>query len=259
MCETGVLPEASAAIQLEGAAMWTGEPGKLYRALVQAGWVDLRQGLALLHDWETLNGAHIREGRRDRERKRRISGASGGNSGGDLPTVRTDGRTDVANGRTPDTTTTRFAALPQPPAVPVVTAMPLLRVAEHPAPADRPPRKAKPKKPPDPRHAPLLGKLVETFLQEKGSRYGFDGGKDAKAVQRLLHMEPSDAEILIRWKRALHTTHPRVDSLAEFASKFNAYCSTGKVNGDVSKGVAPPSEWGPGSDAAWVSMGKGRP
>jgi len=69
-CEAGMLPVSRAPRDFEGAVGWEGPPGALYSALVKVGLVDVVQGMAIIHDWSVWNGAHLREARHDRERKR---------------------------------------------------------------------------------------------------------------------------------------------------------------------------------------------
>ena len=69
------------------------------------------------------------------------------------------------------------------------------------------------KAPPDPRHAPLIAALCAA-----APGYAFSGGRDAKAVKELLALG-TDAEILLRWKRARASSgFPTVRSLPELAS-----------------------------------------
>jgi len=106
------------------------------------------------------------------------------------------------------------------------------------------------------RHGPLVAALTETFAAVRGVKYGFDGGKDARAVQRLIRMEQNDAEIIARWKRGLSARYQPCNSIADLAMRWNAY--TGTIsNGDASRGVAAPSEWTPQEIADFVSMGNG--
>lgn len=68
-CPTGILPADQASLTLESAAMWSGRAGRLFEALVTAGFVDLVQGLAMIHGWTELNGYQIREAKRLHYRK----------------------------------------------------------------------------------------------------------------------------------------------------------------------------------------------
>lgn len=86
-CENGSLPVEMARDDFEAACRWRGRRGHLFDLLVEVRLVDVTADTASVHDWEAMNGAHIRETRRDRERKRSFplnsSGNSGGNSNGE--------------------------------------------------------------------------------------------------------------------------------------------------------------------------------
>jgi hypothetical protein len=60
--------------QIEDAAMWDGDEGKLYAALIESGYVDaIKDGGVVLHDWHDYAGKLIERRRADAERKRRDS------------------------------------------------------------------------------------------------------------------------------------------------------------------------------------------
>lgn len=67
--------------------------------------------------------------------------------------------------------------------------------------------------PPDPRHAPLVARLVATFERVRGAKYPFDG-LDAKRVKELLAKAEPDA-IDAAWARALVADFPKTSTLTE--------------------------------------------
>lgn len=74
----------------------------------------------------------------------------------------------------------------------------------------------------NPRFTPLRDRLVAVFLALKGHTYGFDGGRDAKAITRLMAMEASDDEIERRWRRALGLGRwPGCSTLSHLADRWN--------------------------------------
>jgi hypothetical protein len=80
--------------------------------------------------------------------------------------------------------------------------------------AGRAPKRPRPEKPADPRHAPLVAELTKTFERETGAKYPF-GPIDAAAVTALLAkaMEPT---IVAAWTKALRSSaYPVVRTLAE--------------------------------------------
>ena len=95
-------------------------------------------------------------------------------------------------------------------------------------------------KPVDPRHAPLIKALAETFVAIKGVPYPFGGGRDAKAVTSLLAKAEPDA-IDRAWARALReATHPPIACIYELEPKLAHFVGTGPPNVvDIRKPVTP--------------------
>jgi hypothetical protein len=85
------------------------------------------------------------------------------------------------------------------------------------------PGKRRAGKDPDPRHRPLVVRLVTVFAEVRGVPYGFQGGRDAKAVAELLRMSDDAAEIETRWRRALTLgdRFPGCASLSALVSRWN--------------------------------------
>jgi len=87
------------------------------------------------------------------------------------------------------------------------------------------PKKARTEKPPDPRHAPLVGELTKTFERETGAKYPF-GPIDAAAVTALLAkgIEPT---IVAAWTKALRSSsYPVVRTLAELVKHLAHFVGT---------------------------------
>lgn len=55
--------------ELAGIARWKKKPSDLAAALVECGFVDVRDGRRFLHGWGAINGKFQASKRRDRERK----------------------------------------------------------------------------------------------------------------------------------------------------------------------------------------------
>ncbi len=90
----------------------------------------------------------------------------------------------------------------------------------------------KPEKETNPRHAPLLARLCETFAVVRGNPYR-PLGRDFKAILGLLSMG-SDDDINARWFRGLNGQfRERVDSIHELHSKWNTL--TGQALGTTRK------------------------
>lgn len=121
------------------------------------------------------------------------------------------------------------------------------KIVESPSAPDAPGKQksATTEKPRDPRHAPLVGKLVALFVELRKAKYGFNGGADAKAVERLLALG-TDEEILERWRTALTLKrYPGCASLTAFAKNWNEFAGTGPPSTADPKGhvgVLPPSK-----------------
>jgi len=83
---------------------------------------------------------------------------------------------------------------------------------------NKPPKETKP---PDPRHAPLVAKLTETFARVIGTAYGF-AKQDPRAVSDLIS-KGTDEEILKAWERALRGSYPTVREIHELARHWNHF------------------------------------
>ena len=116
-CENGTLPLEMARDDFEAACRWRGKRGQLFELLVEVRLVDVTAETASVHDWEAMNGAHIREIRRDRERKRTYSQSPNGNSGGNTNGVSTGVSEARSVGRSNSVSET-FSALPSTPLPP---------------------------------------------------------------------------------------------------------------------------------------------
>lgn len=93
------------------------------------------------------------------------------------------------------------------------------------------PAKAKKEKPTDPRHQPLTERLVASFLEVCGVKYGFGGGRDAKAVSELLRLSDGDLdEVDRRWRAGLSLGDkwPGCSTICGLPAKWNELA---KVNG----------------------------
>lgn len=84
--------------------------------------------------------------------------------------------------------------------------------------------------------------LEEAFLAERGVPYGFQGGKDGKAISELLRLAKGDRnEVIRRWYRALRlgSKYPGTSTIAGLPGKWNELVDT-----MPQKGMAPPStDW----------------
>jgi hypothetical protein len=119
-------------------------------------------------------------------------------------------------------------------------------------------------RPTNPRHHPLVAALAFVFQSVKGSAYGFDGGRDAKAVSRLLAYGTSDEDICARWARALRFDGYRkpVTSLSQLAQgdnwNFFAQEQAGKVrNGLLLEGDFADTGNSTDNPDAWMGMPEG--
>jgi hypothetical protein len=102
-------------------------------------------------------------------------------------------------------------------------------------PPPKPPRKVKPT---DPRHAPLVARLVEAFADDREAPYPF-GPRDAKVVSSLLARAEPDV-IVAAWERALrHQGFPSVATLAQLEQHLAQFVAAPRA--DVTRGYAPPS------------------
>lgn len=102
------------------------------------------------------------------------------------------------------------------------------------APAARKKRDPKGALPPDPRHRPMLLRLLAAFQELTGATYdmaGRAGGRAARNVTELLAKGP-DEEIERRWRRALmHGGFPTVRRLPELVENWDHFAGTGPPHG----------------------------
>lgn len=76
--------------------------------------------------------------------------------------------------------------------------------------------------------------LVAVYEEVRGTKYGFEGAKDARAVGRLLELSGGDmAEVERRWRQALtiQAGFLRANGIAHFASNWNAYPGASPTGG----------------------------
>lgn len=76
--------------------------------------------------------------------------------------------------------------------------------------------------------------LVSVYEEVRGTKYGFEGAKDARAVSRLLELSNGDmAEVERRWRQALtiQAGFLRANGIAHFASNWNAYPGASPTGG----------------------------
>lgn len=134
-----------------------------------------------------------------------------------------------------------LTAFPVPVPVPVPSPSPSPNISRE-----------KREKVPDQRHAPLIQKLEAEYLAQTGSEYGFDGGRDAKSVSKLLK-KGTDEEILIRWKRGLAAPSgwKAVRNIHELDSRWNHLGQDAPRPGarDLTRGYAR------ADDSAWADGG----
>lgn len=84
----------------------------------------------------------------------------------------------------------------------------------------------------DPRHAPLVAKLCETFEAKRGEKYPFDG-RAGTIIKRLLNLRPVHSDALwpvtlhAAWDRALDATFPDCGSLDAFEKQLPRHLGTG--------------------------------
>jgi hypothetical protein len=80
---------------------------------------------------------------------------------------------------------------------------------------------------PDPRHAPLVKALTETYEQVKGVSYPFQP-RDARHVSQLLATGTEPAAIATSWERALrHSGFPTVATLGELVGSLAHFVGPG--------------------------------
>jgi hypothetical protein len=101
------------------------------------------------------------------------------------------------------------------------------------------PKRPKPEKPTDPRHAPLVQLLVNACQEVTGHPYRFNGGQDAAAVRDMLASADQDAatrgeaapgEVVRRWKIGLRwrwaSGEAPVQDLPSLMKRWNNCAST---------------------------------
>lgn len=124
------------------------------------------------------------------------------------------------------------------------------------APARRAARKGAPSSV-DPRHRPLQERLQAAFQELKGCAYGFQGGKDGKAVAELLRLSSGDLdEVERRWRRALGLGErwPGCSTLALLPGRWNELAGSAQQRRTV---IAPAEEFAPGVRRGVLGDGAG--
>lgn len=116
----------------------------------------------------------------------------------------------------------------------------------------------------DPRHAPLSKALEAEFTTARGAKYGHQGGKDAKAITRLLALagDLGPSEVCSRWKRGLQASNAsRCDTFHDLAERWNRLTAAPRSPQDVRKGVvrADSQDWAPGAGFDGLSGPGGHP
>lgn len=66
---TGVIMESS--LQIEEACKWRGDEGKLYRVLVDCGFIEEESGNVRIHNWDKYSGYWLQRWQRRKEQKRK--------------------------------------------------------------------------------------------------------------------------------------------------------------------------------------------
>jgi hypothetical protein len=69
-CPTGVVVSKSIDAVIEGACGWVGERGRLFKALIGSGWIDVTESGVEIHDWNDHAGAYVLKAQKDAARKR---------------------------------------------------------------------------------------------------------------------------------------------------------------------------------------------
>lgn len=179
--------------------------------LISAGWVDaLADGSLEIHDWDEHNGAAVAKAEKDAERKR-AARARRSNGRGQSADRRADG---AGNGTERNGTEHIEATAPLAP-----------------------PRREKSDK--RPRDSDLL---VQDFKAVTGSDYLWQGAKDGTALAALLRVASLE-EVRNRWRRGLSAptaSWASCRTVAQLRSKWN---DLGEPVRDITKGVAPVSDW----------------
>ena len=228
-CPTGHVRDNDGT-SLESSAKWRGAPGELLAALVSCGWLDVVSGGWEWHDWAEHQGKVAYKASKERERKAAYRSKRPAHVPTNVP-------------RDSDGTTTGRPAQRDVTGRDVTGREKGLR--EQAAPLFEPvaPPKVKPDKPPDPRHAPLVARLVDAFRADRETPYPF-GPRDAKVVANLLARAEPDA-IVAAWERALrHQGYPTVATLAQLEQHLAQFVAAPRPPvRDLTKGVAPVSDW----------------
>lgn len=230
--------------ELERAMEWTGEPGGLVAALEKTGWLERRETQFEAHDWADFQEFYAKKAKRDADIKRlrhsrRVAKTSKErrgtveNASHERHHLRTDGRTDVTDGRTDDL----FAgSRPQGKSPKAINGDPQQSSAKQ----------------PDPRLHPLREKLCEVYRQLEGSDYPFDFGRELKVLQKLLARKPHElpddlwpANLSAAWRKALISTHPDCKTLERFLDQLPRHLGTRNgVNGEAERQAAHAREAG---------------
>lgn len=218
--QAGTISGPDAGAVLEDAAGWQGEPGKLLEASIFAGFIDQDGETLTVHGWEERAAAHLAKLERDRDRSKaryeRLRGKFG-------PKVAPPPAASVDSPQILREDSAGIFGNSNPNPNPNQKQLPVAQAASPPAAPADPPRalREKPQLGANPRHAPLVAQLADVFREARGVEYGFQGGKDGRAVATLLLLGP-DQEILTRWKRALKLERfPGCSSIAELAQRWN--------------------------------------
>lgn len=251
---SGQLIDDEPAEMVAAAVGWTSEPEKLYRAMVRVGFVEEASG-DITDGFDRIRGLNryesvLVEREKDRARKAASRLKRPAMSAGSPPEVRRTLSESTRKTQT-QTHTQREALTLSSKASDVADAPPVpggdwvdklfkpgaqpvpsgdLWMAKRGAKSPKPPKPKAEKPPPDPRHAPMVGRLTEAFRKTTGLTYGF-APRDAKDVASLLAMGTDD-EIETRWVRALRNTgFPVVRSLGELFRNWNHFAMPGVTNG----------------------------
>jgi len=229
---------------VEDAVRWRGRRGTLFEALFRADILERDAGRVIVHGVKDRLGPHLskRLGDAERQRRRRDRVAESiGRSGDVTHDVTRESRGNKDKDKDKNLEEAEEASASASPRGPDTLAG-----------RDR----KKPQKPPDPRHAPLLARLVDVYAEQRqGQKYAV-GARDPRALQRLLGYG-SDAEIEQRWRRALalNGRWPGCSSVAQLAWRWNDFATDGvPVNRDapqrVTAAASPASSFAKGGPVA---------
>lgn len=223
-CPTGHVRDIDGTA-LESACRWRGEPGALLAALVQTEWLEASsKGGWEAHDWSDHQGKVAQRAEKERERKRAYRERKAAEASASVPLV--SHGTSAGHPAQRDVTGRD------------VTGRDVGSSAASPPPTPRSTKPPKPDKPTDPRHAPLVARLVEAFADDRETAYPF-GPRDAKVVSNLLARAEPDV-IVAAWGRALrHQGYPTVATLVDLEMHLARFVA--EPQRDATKGYAQPS------------------